>query len=441
MLPTLPQNRVTRFTGLWHQPNFLKLWAGQTISQFGSQITLLAIPLTAVLLLNATPVEMGILGAVEYAPFLFLSLFAGAWVDRMSRRPILIISDVGRALLLGSIPLAGWLGWLSISYLYVAAICVGILTVFFDVAYQSYLPSLIERDQLVEGNAKLEVSRSVAQVTGPSIAGVLVQVVTAPGAILFDALSFVTSGIAMSLINKPEPSQNVHEVKKNIWREIGEGLGVVFGSRYLRSIAGCTGTINFFFSVMWAVFTLFAVRELGLTPAELGIVFGTGSIGALVGALAASPIAKRLGVGATIVSSIAISAGGLFFAPFVSGNTLGTVLLLILSQFILSFGIPVYDITQISLRQAITPLRVQGRVNASMRLLSRGAMPIGSLVGGTLGEVIGLRPTLLIAAAGGALAFLWVLLSPVRTLREQPQMIDDARTAEVSEDGRNTSTP
>ena len=418
-----------RLTGLWRQPDFLKLWTGETISQFGSQITFLALPLTAVLMLNATPAEMGILGAVEFAPFLFLSLFAGVWVDRLPRRPILIVGDVGRAVLLGSIPFVAWMGWLSIYYLYAVAVCVGVLTVFFDVAYQSYLPSLVERDQLVEGNAKLEVSRSVAQVTGPGIAGVLVQAITAPGAILFDALSFVASGIAVFLINKPEPPKEVSAVKKNIWREIGEGLGVIFGSRYLRSIAGCTGTSNLFSNIIGAVFTLFVVKELGLKPAELGIVFGAGSIGALLGALFAGPIAKRFGVGATIIGSCAIGGIGFLFTPFVGGNTLTVMALLIVGQFILSFGGPVYNITQVSLRQAITPFRVQGRMNASMRFLVWGTMPIGSLIGGALGEIIGLRATTLVGAIGGALAFLWVLLSPVRTLREQPQPVEESVAA------------
>lgn len=409
--------------GLWRQPDFLKLWAGETISVFGSQITLLALPLTAVLVLGASPAEMGILSAVEFAPFLVLSLFVGVWVDRLPRRPVLIIADIGRVALLGSIPVTYSLGGLSIGYLYLVGVLTGIMTVFFDVAYQAYLPSLVEREQLVEGNGKLEVSRSVAQIAGPGVAGTLVQLITAPVAIAFDALSFLASAIFIGFIRKTEPVKVKSEKRANIWAEIGEGLGVVFGSKLLRSIAGSTGTSNLFGNVGQSVFTIYVIREQKIEPAILGLIYGVGSIGALLGALLAGSTARRFGVGPTLVVTQLVGGLGLVIIPFASGSLILAIPLLIVAQFITSLVSPIYNITQVSLRQAITPHRIQGRMNASMRFLVWGTIPIGSLIGGVLGELIGLRATLVVAAVGAMFSFLWVLLSPVRSLREQPQPV------------------
>jgi MFS family permease len=423
------------FNGLWQHADFKKLWAGETISHFGTQITALALPLTAVLVLKATPLQMGILVALEFAPFLLLSLFAGVWVDRLPRRPILIVGDFGRAAVLLLVPLAAFTGILTMEILYIVGVLVGILTVFFDVAYQSYLPALVERKQLTEGNSKLEVSRSVAQISGPGLAGALVQILTAPVAILLDALSFVVSGLFITAIKKKEDTPKASSEKKNIWREIGEGLNVVFGSRYLRSIAGCTGTSNLFSNIAGAVLTIFLARELALNPVLIGVYFGVGSVGGLLGALLANRVAEKFGVGNTIVYSMLLSGTATLIVPFVNGPTWLIMGMLIVSFAIVAFSIPVYNIAQVSLRQAITPMRLQGRMNASMRFLVWGTMPIGSIIGGFLGELIGIRATLLVAGVGGTLAFLWVFFSPVRQLREQPEPVDDA-PAPVPQDAK-----
>ncbi len=414
-----------KFSGLWRHPDFMKLWAGETISVFGSQITFLALPLTGVLVLNASPTEMGILAAVEFAPFLFLSLFAGVWVDRLRRRPILITADLGRAGLLGLIPIAAALNILSMPLLYVIALFIGVLTVFFDVAYQSYLPSLVEREQLVEGNSKLEVTRSLAQVAGPGIAGVLVQLITAPFAIIVDGISFLVSGVFVGWIHKAEPPKVVTETPKNVWREIGEGLGVIFGSRYLRSIAGCTGSSNLFSNIGQAVFTIYVIRELKLEPGILGLIFGVGSFGGILGALVANRVAQRFGLGWTIIGTAFLGGIGGLLIPLLNGPIWLVIIFLILGSALTIFGGTVYNINQVSLRQAITPHRLQGRMNASMRFMVWGTMPIGSLIGGFLGDSIGLRPTLWVGAIGGTLAFLFVLLSPVRSLREQPTPVEE----------------
>src|SRR6266571_4222971 len=270
------------FRGLWRHPDFVRLWAGQTISQFGTQISQLAIPLTAALVLNASPFEMGLLGAFEFAPFLLLSLFAGVWVDRTARRPVLIVADVGRALLLGSIPAAAFLGILHIEQLYVVGLLTGVLTVFFDVAYQSYLPVLVSREHLVEGNSKLEVSNSVAQIAGPGVAGALVQLITAPLAVLVDALSFIASVISLLLIHAPEPAPERHAgSSSSMWSELREGLGVVLDNPLLRSIAGCTGTSNLFGNALQALFVLYLTRDLGLPPAVIGLIYAVAGPGAL----------------------------------------------------------------------------------------------------------------------------------------------------------------
>lgn len=406
---------------LWRHRDFLLLWTGQTISVFGSQFTHLAVPLVAAVILKASPAQMGILSAVVTAPFLLVGLFAGVWVDRWRRRPVLISGDVGRALVLSAIPIAHVAGALSMPLLYAVGFLTGVLTVFFDVAYQAYLPSLVDRAQLVEGNSKLEASRSTAKIAGPGLAGVVVQIISAPIAIVFDALSFLVSGLFIGLIRRPEPA--TESVRSPMLGEIREGLAVVFGNPMLRAIAGCTGTANFFASAAGALYILFVTRELGMKPVAIGAVFSLGSVGALAGVLLAGPLARRLGIGRVIVAAPVIS--GLGFVPVVLATPALAVPLLTLGALVSSFGYPIYNISQVSLRQAITPHRLQGRMNATMRFLVWGTMPLGALAGGALGQMLGLRPTIAIAAAGATLAFVWVWRSPVRALIGIPEPRED----------------
>ena len=420
-----------KFTGLWRHPDFLKLWSGETISVFGSQITMLALPLTAVVILKSSPVEMGILNALAFAPFLLLSLFAGVWADRMRRRPILIIADLSRFVLLGSIPVVYLAGWLSIYYLYVVSLLIGVTTVFFDIAYQAYLPVLIDRDQLVEGNGKMEVSRSIAQVAGPGLAGILVQLISAPIAIVLDAISFLLSAAFVGAIKKAEPVKPRPADAKSIWHEIGEGWQVVASNPVLRSIAACTSTGNFFNNMMMAVYTLYVINSLKLSAGTLGLIFGIGGIGALIGAMLAGWIARRFGVGPTIISAAAFFGITTLLVPLASDNSFGTIALLAAAQFLISIGGPIYDINQVSLRQAITPERLQGRMNASMRFIVWGTIPLGALTGGLLGAAIGLQTTLWVGAVGSAFSFLFVLFSPLRALREQPTFIPEEELLSV----------
>ena len=407
--------------GLFSNPEFLKLWAGQTVSLLGSQVTGLALPLTAALTLEATATQMGVLNAANTLPFLLVGLFAGVWVDRLRRRPILIAADIGRAALLALVPALAFAGMLRIEALYVVALLAGICTVFFDVAYQSYLPALVSRQALVEGNSKLEISRSAVQLAGPGLAGGLVTWLTAPVAIALDAASYLLSAVFLVAIRTPEPDPAAATTRRNVWREIQEGLAVVLGHPILRSIAGCTGTSNLFSSVFFAVFLLYATRDLGLSPTTLGLIFGIGSAGVLVGAALASRAARWFGFAGALIGSILLAALGLLgqalAGSLLSFSPAAVVITLVVSQFCTSVGLPIYNVNQVSLRQAITPDHLMGRMNASVRFMIWGTMPIGALIGGLLGERIGLQPTLLVGAAGGFLALLWLILTPVRHIR------------------------
>jgi len=431
---------TTQRVSLWRHSNFLKLWTSETISSFGGQFSQVAMPFVAIPILHATSSELGILQAASTAPFLIFGLLVGVWADRHRRRPIMVVANIGRFILLGSIPVAFLAGRLSLPLLYLVSFLIGVLTVFFDVAYQAYLPSLVQRDQLVEANSKLEASRATATVAGPGIAGLVVGIVTAPFAIALDALSFLGSAVSLSKIHQQE-EMTARTHNPSMLSEIREGLAVVFSDRRLRSIAGSTATSNFFSSAIAPVATLYLVDPelaasnlgLGLDSLVFGLIFAVGSVGGLIGALLAGRLAARVGVGYAIIGSMLISGIGLFsfylatpalaIPLLVVGGTALTlsVLVLMVGQFATFLSAVVYNINQVSLRQAIVPLRLQGRMNATMRFLVWGTLPFGALVGGILGVIIGIRPTILIMAVGGSLAFLWVLLSPVRSLKEVPE--------------------
>ncbi len=417
---------MTNVTGsLWKNQDFLKFWAGQTISVFGSAITALALPLTAVSTLNVTAAQMGLLNAAETLPFLLVGLFAGVWIDRSRRRPIMLAADLGRALLLGLIPLAMAFHFLRVELLYGIAFLVGIMSVFFDVSYQAFVPALVSRNRLVEGNSKLEVSFSAAAIAGPGLAGALIQLLTAPFAIAFDAVSFVVSAISLAWIRTPEPAPAVREGGRNMRKEIAEGLHVIFGNRLLWSIAGSTGTSNFFSSMWGAMYVLYMTRILGLTPALIGLVFAAGAPGALVGALVSDRVAKRFGLGRVIVFAMLWCGVFPLLILLVRGSDFLSLGLMMLAGFGSGFGGMIYNINQVSLRQAITPDHLLGRMNASMRFLVWGTLPLGALAASGLSVVLGVSATLTVGVLGGLLAFLWTYLSPVRHLQKQPEFSEE----------------
>lgn len=418
---------------LLRHPDFMKFWSAETISQFGTQISLLALPLIAINFLEASPFEVALLGTIEFLPFILFSLPAGAWIDRLRRRPILIAGDLGRAIALGSIPIAFALDGLTIWQLYVVGFTVGVLTVFFDVSYQAYVPSLVDRDQLIEANSKLEISRTVAQTAGTAIAGGIIQLVRAPMAILIDAISFVVSGIFVLLIRRPEPTPDRHldehgRPRGSMRSEVAAGLRYVLGNRYLRGIAASTGISNLFTQIGFATLLVFLVRELGLEAGAIGLAFGLGNVGAIVGALTATRFSRVVGVGPAIVLSVAIGAPSLFLVALAPVDT--AFPFLVAAGMLTGFSAVVYNVNQVSFRQAITPERMQGRMHATMRFIVWGTIPVGQILGGFIAQALtdaglGLRPVILLGGIGAASAILPVLLTPVRTIRTMPTGPED----------------
>ncbi len=410
--------------GLWRQSDFLKLWSAETVSQFGTQISQLALPLAAIDVLHVSAFKVATLTTVEFLPFLLVSLPAGVWVDRLPRRPILIAGDLARAGLLASIPIAYFFDALTIWQLYGVGFLVGIATVFFDVAYQSYLPSLVERGQIIDGNAKLEISRSAAQLGGPGVAGLLVGWLKAPMAILFDAVSFLGSALFILEIRKTETSQGERAPRRKMRTELREGLSYVLRHPYLKNIAACTALFNFFGMMGFAVLLVFARRELHLSPQAIGLALTLGNVGPLLAALTANKISARLGVGRTIIATSILGGPMFLLIPFAPhGNA--ALAVLVPAALLGGFTGVIYNIAQVSLRQAITPERIQGRMNAVMRFIVWGTIPLGSLTGGGLASWVGLKETLIISGAGCCLPFLPVLFSPVRSVREMPEPLEE----------------
>lgn len=411
---------MTTATGLWRHHDFRQLWAAESVSQVGTQITLLALPVLAVGVLGATPMEMGVLTALETAAFLVVGLPAGAWVDRWHRRRVLMSSDLIRAAALGSLPVAYALDVLALPHLFVVAAVTGTATVFFDVAYQSYLPALVTRDQIVDGNGKLEASRAVAQVAGPGLAGVLLRFLGAPLLIAADAVSFLVSAFFIGRIRHVDQAPD-RSARRRLRSEIAEGLSFVLRHPLLRRIVACTGTANLFTSISTTLLVLFALRTLGIPESTLGFVLSAGAVGGLLGAVTATRFAALVGEGR------AIPLSALLLLPFAALTPLAAVgapeVLLVVGTFGFSWAVVVYNVVQVSFRQRLCPPALLGRMNASVRFLVFGTMPLGALLGGALGTWIGVLPTLWIAAAGQVLAAAWVVTSPLIGMRELP---DDA---------------
>jgi len=406
---------------LWRHPDFLKLWAGESVSVFGSQVTVLAVPTVAILILHAGPFQVGILSALEFLAFPTLGLVAGVYADRLRRRPIMIVCDIGRGLALGSIPVAFLLNLLTLEQLYFVALLTGIFTVFFDVSYQSYLPALVDRPNLLEGNTKLEITRSTAQVAGPAVAGFLIQWIGGAKAVAVDALSFFLSAIALASIKKPEPEPQPSTASgtSGFIPEMREGIDVVFRNPILWRIAACTATTNLGSNMVFgAVFLVFAYRQLHLSAGIVGVVFALGSVGALAGAFLAGWVARKIGIGPTL--GVTIIVGGLALLATPLALVGAPAVILATTGFIEGLTIPVYNISQVSLRQAITPDRVQGRMNATMRTIVWGTIPLGAFIGGILGTSIGLVQTIVLGGILSTLAASWIFLGPVIRLREQP---------------------
>jgi MFS family permease len=400
--------------------DFVRLWTGQSVSQFGSALSFVALPVVAVESLHADERQMGVLTACGTLAFLLVGLPAGAWVDRWQKRRVLIANDLLRALLYLWVPLGWWLGVLTLWQMFAVAILVGACTVFFDVAYQSYLPHLVDGEDLVAGNSRLQATESIAQVAGPAVAGGLLRVVSAPFLVGVDALSFIASALFVSGIRKAEipPARNE---RLPLRTEIAEGLGFVFRHPLLSRITACTALINLFSSMAAALFVLFLLRDLGLTTGVLALVFSAYAVGGLVGAFTSGWVNRVVGTSRTIPVTALLMAPATALDPLaalVSGAW--PVVLLTGGGVVVVALVVIYNITQVSYRQRVCPPRLLGRMNASIRFIVWGIQPIGALIGGVLGAEFGIVPILWITVAGAALSALPVVFSPLMTMRSFP---------------------
>jgi len=400
--PMSKQNR-----GLWHHSDFLKLWAGQTISTLGSGVTESALPLTAVLVLGAEASDMGWLLAAESAPVLLVGMFAGVWVDRVPRRRLLIGADLGRAGLLVCIPLVAVLGALRIEHLYVVALATGLLTVVFEIAYRSFVPDLVGPENVLEANSRVASVEAVAEITTPGLTGALVQVIPPPAAILLDAASFIASAGCAAVIRHVDVPRPRVDHPTAMFREIADGLRAVRSSELLSTLAIWEAVRSFFGMFIGALYVLFGLRELGLSPLLVGLSVGVGGISNLVGTLLVERITRRLGgAGVTMVTAMLVGSITPFVIALAPSGPVPGFLALVAAQS-LDIIHPLYSVNALTLRQVTTPPHLLGRVNATLHVVERGVIPFGAIAAGLLGDAIGLRPTLLLAAVGIAIGAIW----------------------------------
>jgi MFS family permease len=405
---------------LLRKRDFRSYWLSQTISLFGDQVTLIALPLAAVLVLDATPAEMGYLGAAALMPHLIFSLPAGVWIERVgSRRRVMIASDVARALLLASIPVAYWFESLSFGQLYAVAFLTGCLATAFDISEITLLVAVTERDEYVEANSWLSGSRAFAFVAGPSAGGVLVQILTAPVALLADAASFLASALLLGRVQATEPpvEESVGGVRTQIW----EGLRFLFRSPILRPSLASVATMNFFNFAFSALFILYATRNLGIRPGTLGFVLGAGAVGGLVGAVVAGRLGRRIGIGPAFIVGMVLFPAPFLLVPFATGPRWVILVMLFSAEFLSGLGVMILDINVGAMLLALTPHRLRSRFTGAFRFVNYGVRPLGALFGGALGTAIGLRPTLFLTATAALAGVLWLVPSPVPALMDLPE--------------------
>ena len=416
---------------LWRDRRFRTFWIGETLSQFGDRISELALPLIAVVLLDASAGEVGLLTAAVWGPNV-VSLFVGSWVDqRRRKRLLLIVADLARALVLLTVPLAYLLDALTLEHLYLVALLTGFGQVLFSTAYPPVFVGLVRRDQFLEANSKLSASRSASFVAGPAVGGGLVQLVTAPGAIVVDAATFVVSAVQIARVRIDEqPVANAEG--HSLVRRAREGLSLVLRHPILGPCLGGSTTINFFTLMASALLVLYASRELGLSAGIIGLALGIGAVGGLVGAVLAPRLAALVGVGPAILIGAVLFPAPIGLLALAGGPTWVSAAVLGLVEFVSALGVMLYDVNQNALQATVTPDAVRSRVAGAYSTINYGIRPLGALAGGLLGETLGLRPTLMLAAAGGVLSVLWLLPSPVPRVRSLEELdVPEASRAAV----------
>lgn len=410
--------------------DFNKFWIGETLSLVGAQVAFLALPLTILNNFDASSSETGLLNTLLFLPFT-CSLFVGVWVDRVRRRPAMVGSNIVRAATLFVIPLMATTGSLRLEHVYVCALIIGICTVVFDVSYQTYVPFLVGTDGLVAANSRLEGSVAFAQAAGPPLAGLLVGLLTAPIALIVNGVSYLVSVASLTAVRKQEPKQAPVARTSSIWREVGGGLRFAFGDRLARGCLLQGSTYNFAWLAQHTVFLPYATHRLGMGAETIGVVMGSGAVGAIVGAMIAQRFAAYWGTGRTIAVATIISGAAPLLLPIATGHGVRDVGMMLISFFLSGVGLTVANVHMVSLRQTVTPAPLLGRVNASFRFVSWGVMPVGALLGGYLGDRVGLRATLLMVSVVFMVAPLWIFLSGVHRVRSLADLVPD--TAELME--------
>jgi MFS family permease len=403
---------------LRRQRDFLLLWGGQTVSEIGSQISVLALPLVAVVVLKAGAFQVGLLSAAGTCAYLLVALPAGAVVDRVAKRPLMMGCNLGLLAVVGSVPVAHAAGVLTLGQLYGVALVSGVLSVFFSVAYQSYLPALLEREQLMDGNGKLAASQSAAQIAGPGAGAGLVTLVGAAAAMTADALSFAVSAASLAAIRTREPARPEATTRPTLRVQIGAGLTHVVRDPILRNGVAFNGTANFFVIMVETLGPVFLIRTLHLRPGLVGLLLALGAAGGVAGGVAAAPLARR--VGSARISWVAMTVLSLPGLLIPLAGRGWAVLLFGAGWISWTFASTVTGISLTSYRQATCPPELLGRVSAAARWITWGTLPLGGLAGGALAAALGVRATLWIAVCGGCCAGLWLLFSPLRRMRDIP---------------------
>lgn len=410
-----------RFSPLWHKPGFLKLWAGQSVSLLGSSVTTLALPLTAILTLHADAAQIGVMKSLQWLPWIFVSLWVGAWSDRRRRRPIMVGANIGQAIILAAVVGLALGHMLSLAFLFAAVFALGVMTVCFNLSYSAYVPFIAGRDLLVPANSRLQASASVASIAGPGLGGLLVELLTAPVALIADAASFAVAAASLLWIRESEPAPVRPSNRKNFTTRIRAGLSLVFNDPLLRALAGTSGFFNLFSQWIAALLVLFMVHGLRLQPGVIGLLVTCQSVGALAGSLLSGQAARRFGIGPTIMSAVICECLIMLAAPLAPARhpvfaaaAIGVVL------FVNGMGSTLSGIIGTSVRQAVTPQHMIGRMTAAFQFIGFGVVPLGALCGGLAGQFLGLRLGVLTGAIGIQGTIVWMGMSALPRIRELP---------------------
>jgi MFS family permease len=406
--------------------NFLALWGGQTVSVVGSQMSGLAIPVFAVTFLNINEAQMGYLNAAGTASFLLVGLIAGAWVDRWVKRRVMIFADVIRMIAVALIPILYFTGTIQIWHLFVISGVMGLATVFFDVAYQSFIPFIVSKEQIASANSSLETTNQLSSIAGPAIVGALLTMFKAPVLLIADALSFLVSTLSLSAIRDREESKP-KEDRNKLRHEIAEGLQFVWSNKIIRAVSFNTATSNLFSTAQFTLLPLVILRDLKISPAGFGLIESIAAVGGLVGAVSAARLSKWIGEGQVIAVS-SVLMGVTAFAPAIASGSSQLVAIVILcaGQFLGMFTVLTYNITQVSARQRLCPEHLLGRMNASIRFFVWGVMPIGALLAGVTATAFGIQAVLWFTAIGGFLAAGFVVFSPLSRMKKLPEATENA---------------